>query len=197
MRWQVWLWCWALALCGGCQRQQPQRAENVNAAVAQESETSGADKMSIKLTSEVFPAGGLIPAQYTCAGPNLSPPLAWTDVPAAAKSLALIADDPDAPRGTWVHWVVYNLPPATKELPAGVPAQATIMGGGRQGQNDFGQIGYGGPCPPSGTHRYYFKLYALNTQLNLPAGASKQDLLKAMYGHILDEGQLLGRFGQQ
>lgn len=197
MGWKIWLWGCALALCCGCQRGQPQRpGDNVNAGTEASSETNGAERMTIKLTSSAFQAGGLIPAQYTCAGPNGSPPLAWTDVPAAAKSLALIVDDPDAPRGTWVHWVVYDLPPATKELPAGVPAQEAITGGGRQGKNDFGQVGYGGPCPPSGTHRYNFKLYALNTALNLPAGASKQDLLKAMYGHILDEGQLPGRFGK-
>lgn len=196
MCWKICLWCCVLVLHCSCQRNQSPPADNANAA-AQQEETNGADKMTIKLTSGAFQAGGLIPAQYTCVGQKGSPPLAWTDVPAAAKSLALIVDDPDAPRGTWVHWVVYDLPSATKELPAGVPAQETLAGGGRQGKNDFGQVGYGGPCPPSGTHRYYFKLYALNAELNLPAGATKQDLLKAMYGHILDEGQLVGRFGKQ
>ncbi len=194
MGWKILLYCCVLMLCCSCQRRQSP-ADNANAA-AQQEETNGAERMTIRLTSSAFQSGGPIPAQYTCMGQNGSPPLVWTDVPAATKSLALIVDDPDAPRGTWVHWVVYDLPPATKELPAGVPAREALVGGGRQGKNDFGQVGYGGPCPPSGTHRYYFKLYALNAELNLPAGASKQDLLKAMYGHILDEGQLLGRFSK-
>jgi hypothetical protein len=146
------------------------------------------------LTSEAFQEGGLIPVEYTCAGANVSPPLAWSDVPAEAKALALVVDDPDAPRGTWVHWVVYDLPASARGLPARVPAEAALAGGGRQGRNDFGQTAYGGPCPPGGTHRYYFKLYALNAALNLPPGATKQELLKAMYGHILDQGQLMGRF---
>ena len=151
--------------------------------------------MTIKLTSSAFAEGELIPAKFTCSGENVSPPLAWTNVPPEAKSLALVVDDPDAPRGTWVHWVAYNLPPTTKELTEGIPAQESIASGGQQGKNDFGKLGYGGPCPPPGaTHRYYFKLYALNTELTLPAGATKQDLLKAMYGHIIDQGQLLGRF---
>lgn len=194
MRWKICLWCCVLVLCGACRRGQPQRPEGDSNAAS--GETNGAERMTIKLTSSTFQEGGLIPAEYTCNGRNGSPPLAWTDVPAGTKSLALVVDDPDAPRGTWVHWVVYDLPPATKELAASVPTQDTLVGGGRQGKNDFGQVGYGNPCPPSGTHRYYCKLYALNATLNLPAGATKQELLKAMYGHILDEGQLMGRFGK-
>jgi Raf kinase inhibitor-like YbhB/YbcL family protein len=200
MIWKIGLWCCAALLCCGCQRNQAPPGENTNAtnanATTQQAEGNGAEKMSIKLTSSAWQEGGMIPAQYTCDGQNISPPLAWSDVPNDAKTLALIADDPDAPRGTWVHWVVYNLPAATKELPEGVPAQETAAGG-RQGKNDFGKLGYGGPCPPSGTHRYYFKLYALNTELSLPSSATKQDLLKAMYGHILDEGQLMGRYKKQ
>src|SRR5205085_2382634 len=200
MIWKICLWCCAALLCCGCQRSQAPSAENANAtnanAATQQAEGNGAEKMTIKLTSSAFQEGGMIPAQYTCDGKNISPPLAWSDVPTEAKTLALIADDPDAPRGTWVHWVSYNLPTATKELPEGIPAQEAAVGG-RQGKNDFGKLGYGGPCPPSGTHRYYFKLYALNTELNLPSGATKQDLLKAMYGHILDEGQLMGRYKKQ
>lgn len=190
---RIGLWCCALLLCCGCQRSQPARVENDNGA-AQQAEGNGAEKMTIKLTSSAFQEGGLIPVQYTCEGQNVSPPLAWEPVPAETRTLALIADDPDAPRGTWTHWVLYNLPPSVKELAAGVPPTAEGAAGARQGKNDFGKLGYGGPCPPSGTHRYYFKLYALNTDLNLPANATKQDLLKAIYGHILDEGQLMGRY---
>ena len=195
MSWRIWLWCGALVLCCGCQRGQVGAGGNDNAEG--ERGTAGAEKRTIKLTSRAFQEGGAIPAQYTCDGQNVSPPLAWGDVPAETKSLALVADDPDAPRGTWVHWVVYNLPAATKELPEGVPAAGELAGGGRQGRNDFGQTAYGGPCPPAGTHRYYFKLYALNATLDLPVGATRQDLLRAMYGHILDEGQLMGRYRKQ
>ena len=200
MIWKIRLWGCAALLCCACQRGPAPQVENANAtnanAATQQAEGNGAEKMSIKLTSSAFQEGGMIPAQYTCDGRNISPPLAWSDVPSDAKTLALIADDPDAPRGTWVHWVVYNLPAAVKELAENAPPQEAAAGG-RQGKNDFGKFGYGGPCPPSGTHRYYFKLYALNTELNLPGGATKQDLLKAMYGHILDEGQLMGRYKKQ
>ncbi|MFL6211396.1 MAG: YbhB/YbcL family Raf kinase inhibitor-like protein [Pyrinomonadaceae bacterium] len=194
MLWKICLWCFAFMLCCSCHRNQPQGGENANGAAEQQAGAGGAERRTIKLTSTAFQEGGMIPVQYTCAGANVSPPLAWGDVPAETKALALVVDDPDAPRGTWVHWVAYNLSPATKTLPENVPALEALAGGGQQGKNDFGKLGYGGPCPPDGTHRYYFKLYALNAELNLPAGATKQDLLKAMYGHILDEGQLLGRF---
>ena len=195
MSWKVWLWCGALVLCCGCQRGQLGAGGNDNAAA--ERGAAGAEKRTIKLTSRAFQEGGAIPAQYTCDGQNVSPPLAWGDVPAETKSLALVADDPDAPRGTWVHWVIYNLPASTRELPEGMPASGELAAGGRQGRNDFDQTAYGGPCPPAGTHRYYFKLYALNTTLDRPIGATRQDLLRAMYGHILDEGQLMGRYKKQ
>jgi hypothetical protein len=163
----------------------------VNGGVAE----TGAEKRTIKVTSSAFQEGGAIPVQYACTGENASPPLAWAGVPAEAKTLALVLDDPDVPVTPFVHWVVYNLPAATVELPTGVPKQADLAGGGRQGRNGLLKIGYTGPCPPPGpAHRYYFKLYALNTTLDLPAGATKQDLMKAMYGHIIDEGQLMGRF---
>ncbi|MFQ5798082.1 MAG: YbhB/YbcL family Raf kinase inhibitor-like protein [Bacteroidota bacterium] len=149
--------------------------------------------MDIKMTSGAFEEGGMIPKQYTCDGPDVSPPLVWSSVPNGTKSLALICDDPDAPMGTWVHWVLFNLPPDIKELPEKVAPQKTLANGARQGTNDFRKIGYGGPCPPSGTHRYYFKLYALDTEINLEAGATKKELLKAMEGHILAEGQLMGK----
>lgn len=151
--------------------------------------------MSLKLTSPAFAEGQPIPAKYTGDGPDVSPPLQWSGVPAGAKSLALICDDPDAPVGTWVHWVLYGLPASATELPENVPPQETLPSGARQGVNDFGRVGYGGPAPPPGKpHRYYFKLYALDTELNLKPKATKQELLRAMQGHILAEGQLMGTY---
>jgi hypothetical protein len=150
--------------------------------------------MKITINSTAFKEGGMIPKRYTCDGPNISPPLSWDSVPGGTKSLALICDDPDAPRGTWVHWVIFNLPANTKELSENIPPQQTFPNGAKQGRNDFGKIGYGGPCPPGGTHRYYFKLFALDNEINLEAGATKAELLKAMEGHILAEGQLMGRY---
>ena len=150
--------------------------------------------MVIKVTSSAFEEGGMIPRKYTCDGADVSPPLAWTGIPEGAKTIALINDDPDAPMGTWVHWVLFNLPARIQEIHEAIPAEKELTNGARQGRNDFRKIGYGGPCPPGGTHRYYFKLYALDTVLNLPAGATKAELLKAMEGHILEEGQLMGRY---
>jgi Raf kinase inhibitor-like YbhB/YbcL family protein len=150
--------------------------------------------MAITLTSTAFSEGAPIPSDYTCDGADISPPLAWSEVPSGTQSLALIVDDPDAPRGTWVHWVLYNVPATVTELPPNVPLERSLPNGAKQGRNDFGKIGYGGPCPPRGTHRYYFKLYALDTQLALDAGATKQELLDAMAGHILAEGQLMGTY---
>lgn len=150
--------------------------------------------MDIKLRSTAFEEGGMIPKQYTCDGKDISPPLAWESVPDSTKSIALICDDPDAPMGTWVHWVLYNLPANIKELPENIPTQKILENGAKQGTNDFRNIGYGGPCPPGGTHRYYFKIYALETVLTLEAGATKTKLLKAMEGHILAEGELMGKY---
>jgi len=150
--------------------------------------------MAIKLVSSAFQEGGMIPADYTCDGRDISPPLSWSGVPEKAVTLALICDDPDAPLGTWVHWVLYNLPASVRELPAGVPPDERLANGAVQGRNDFRRLGYGGPCPPGGTHRYYFKLYALDKALDLKPGATKKELLKAMEGHVLAEGQLMGRY---
>jgi hypothetical protein len=150
--------------------------------------------MDIKITSSVFQDGGMIPAKYTCDGADVSPPLQWDTVPEGTKSIALICDDPDAPMGTWVHWVLFNLPADTRELAEDVPPDKTLPTGARQGTSDFGRIGYGGPCPPSGTHRYFFKIYALGAKLDLPAGTRKNDLVKAMQGHILTQGQLIGKY---
>ena len=150
--------------------------------------------MEIKITSSAFEEGGMIPAKYTCDGADVSPPLQWDAVPQGSKSIALICDDPDAPMGTWVHWVLFNLPAETKELAENIPPVETLPNGARQGLSDFGRIGYGGPCPPGGTHRYFFKIYALDTEIGLEAGANKRQLLKAMEGHILEQGQLVGKY---
>jgi len=159
-----------------------------------EPETKGEEMMDIKVTSTAFEEGGMIPAQYTADGADVSPPLAWSGIPEGTQSLALICDDPDAPMGTWVHWVLYNLPATMTGLPENVSADAELAGGGLHGVNDFRRYGYGGPAPPSGTHRYYFKLYALDMMLDVQPGLNKDELLKAMEGHILAEGQLMGRY---
>jgi Raf kinase inhibitor-like YbhB/YbcL family protein len=194
MRWKVYLWCGVLVLSCACQRNQTQRGDNANGAAVRATEAGGGEKVQIKVTSAAFEEGGVIPAEYTCDGRNVSPPIAWEGVPPRAKTIALVADDPDAPRGTWVHWVLFNLPAGERGLAEGVPATETLASGARHGKNDFGGAGYGGPCPPSGTHRYYFKLYALDAALNLPSGATKEQLLKALEGHVVGEGQLMGRY---
>jgi Raf kinase inhibitor-like YbhB/YbcL family protein len=158
--------------------------------------TRGGVNMAIAVTSAAFTEGGMIPKEYTCDGRDISPPLAWTGVPEGAKSLAIICDDPDAPVGTWVHWVLFNIPATADELPQGIPGDKLLENGARHGINDFRKFGYGGPCPPGGTHRYYFKLYALDTELAKEPGITKAELLKAMEGHILSEGQLMGRYAR-
>ena len=147
--------------------------------------------MTIQLTSPAFSEGGAIPKKFTCDADNVSPQLAWSGVPSETKSLVLIVDDPDAPSGDWVHWVLYDLPPELTGLAEG------IKGVGVDGVNDFRKPGYGGPCPPRGSnHRYFFKLYALDTRLNLKPGASKAEVEKDMGGHILAQGQLVGIYGR-
>ncbi len=148
------------------------------------------------LQSSAFKQGEMIPARYTCKGEDVSPPLSWNDAPQGTKTFALIADDPDAPMGTWVHWVIYNIPASVKSLPEGVAPERKLKDGTLQGLNDFRKIGYGGPCPPSGVHRYFFKLYALDTKLDLPAGATKAELLNVMKGHILAQAELMGKFAK-
>jgi Raf kinase inhibitor-like YbhB/YbcL family protein len=149
----------------------------------------------------------MIPKEFTCDGADRSPPLEWSGVPESAKALVLICDDPDAPAGTWAHWVVVELPPETRSLPGGITTEPTTSAEPksaagaatailRQGKNDFGKIGYGGPCPPSGTHRYFFRLYALDTQTDLDAGANRSAALKAIEGHILAEGRLMGKYAR-
>jgi len=156
---------------------------------------------SIKLVSGAFEHGAGIPRRYTCEGDDLSPPLAWSGVPAGTRSLALIVDDPDAPdpaapRMTWVHWVLYNLPPATTQLAQGV-APAELPAGTLQGKNDWKRTGYGGPCPPIGRHRYFHKLYALDTTLPDLKQPTKDELLKAMQGHVLALAELVGTYQKE
>lgn len=161
-------------------------------ACAGDSSEKGGIPMTIEITSSAFKDGAPIPKKYSG---SISPPLRWTGVPDGTKSLALICDDPDAPMGTWVHWVLYALPPDLNELPEGVPAVETLEGGGDHGTNDFKGLGYGGPSPPPGKpHRYYFKLYALDIELDLGPGARKKDVVKAMKGHILAQGELMGTY---
>lgn len=162
---------------------------------APQESSSGEAPMSIQVTSTAFEPGKAIPKAYTGDGADRSPPLRWSEPPAGTKSIALICDDPDAPRGTWVHWVLYNLPPDSQALEEGVPTTETLASGAKQGKNDFGNIGYGGPAPPKGKpHRYFFKLYALSEIVDLPPGATKAQLMDAMKGHILAEGQLMGTY---
>ena len=151
--------------------------------------------MNIQLASSAFTEGAAIPRKHTCDDRDASPPLRWSGVPEHAKTLALICDDPDAPAGIWVHWVLYNVPATVTELPEGVLATEVVLGGAKQGVNDFQRIGYGGPCPPRGKpHRYYFRLYALDAELSLKPRATKRDVVNAMQGHILAEGQLIGAY---
>lgn len=149
----------------------------------------------MELTSTAFQYMQPIPTEYTCEGKDISPPLAWTGAPAGTRSFALIVDDPDAPGGVWTHWVVFDLPADTSELAEDTAKSQYITGNAKQGLNDFKHLGYGGPCPPSGKrHRYFFKLYALDTMLDLKPGASKKEVEAAMAKHILAQGQLVGTY---
>ena len=151
----------------------------------------------IRIESSAFREGQPIPAAYTADGRDVSPPLAWSGVPADAASLALVCEDPDAPRGTWIHWVFYDLSPALTGLPEGVPPVEKPAPGGVHGTNDFGRLGYGGPAPPSGTHRYFFRLYALDSRLGLAPGATRKQLSRAMEGHVRAEGELMGTYSRR
>lgn len=150
--------------------------------------SSSRNIQSMKISSTAFAEGELIPVIYTCKGKDINPPIQIADIPPGAKSLAFIMEDPDAPMGTWVHWVMWNIPSSTVRI-----SENSVPSGAVQGKNSWGKNEYGGPCPPSGVHRYFFKVYALNTMLSLPASSGKKDLEKAMKGHIIGEGQLMGR----
>ncbi|MFW6112342.1 MAG: YbhB/YbcL family Raf kinase inhibitor-like protein [Chloroflexota bacterium] len=154
--------------------------------------------MSFSLSSAAFKEGERIAPKYTCKGQGISPPLRWENPPEYSETFALIADAPDAPGGVFTHWVVFNLPASTYELPAAIPAQEALPGGALQGKNDFGRIGYGGPCPPPGPAPHYrFTLYALDKALDLKAGARREDVVDMMQGHILAQAQLTGTYKRQ
>ena len=160
-------------------------------------EPRGGAVMQLKLESPDFASGGMIPKQFTCDGADSSPALEWSDPPGGTKSFALVVDDPDAPVGNWVHWVVFDLPANLRTLARNVPKKEEMADGSRQGRNDFGKIGYGGPCPPPGApHRYFFRIYALDTKLNLKPGATKKDVETAKQGHVLAEAEWMGRFSR-
>jgi Raf kinase inhibitor-like YbhB/YbcL family protein len=159
---------------------------------------SSSRALDLDVESPVFSPGFPIPRDYTADGTNTSPPLRWSDPPEGTASFALICDDPDAPRGTFTHWVLFNLPRDLRELPPGIPPNPDLSSGARQGTNDFGHIGYGGPAPPPGPpHRYFFKLYALDVRLGAPAGATRDQVLQAMRNHQLAEGRLFGVYGRE
>lgn len=152
--------------------------------------------MGIQITSPLFKDGGPIPDRFTCDDLDMSPPIEWTNLPEGTKSVAIICDDPDAPVKTWVHWVIFNIPADVTRLPENVPPERELENGAKQGMNDFHKIGYDGPCPPSGTHRFFFKIYALDTILDLPAGVSKRHLMIAMEDHVLAEAHLMGTYAR-
>ena len=181
------LFCFFLSICliaGGSGMLQAKDHINMT--------PKGGKTMEIKSSS--FQHEAMIPAHYTCDGRNISPPLSWNGAPEKTKSFALICDDPDAPVGLWVHWVLFDIPASVNALPENVSRNEEIAGLGKNGKNTSKRFGYDGPCPPGGTHRYYFKLYALDTMLNMKPGLTKDDLLKAMKGHVLAEAQLMGRY---
>ncbi|HPO84539.1 MAG TPA: YbhB/YbcL family Raf kinase inhibitor-like protein [Candidatus Hydrogenedentes bacterium] len=185
---------WLLFSCGKSDAKL--ESNNLSSSYTTTSGTTsveGGDVVKIQLTSSAFKNGEKIPSKYTGDGENVSPPLAWQGAPQGTKSFALICDDPDAPVGTWVHWVIFNVPANTTELKEGIPATKELPDGTRQGLNDFLKVGYGGPAPPPGKpHRYFFRLYALDCVLNLKAECKKSELVKAMQGHILGSGELVG-----
>jgi Raf kinase inhibitor-like YbhB/YbcL family protein len=158
---------------------------------------NGAPPMTLHLSSSAIPNGGDIPRRFTCDGDDISPALSWNDPPAKTAAFALIVDDPDAPSGTWTHWILYDLPGSARKLPEDVAKDPQLSGGGHQGRNSFRRIGYGGPCPPRGpAHRYFFRIYALDSATNLPPGASRDQLEHAMDGHVLASGELMGRYAR-
>ena len=151
--------------------------------------------MDFKLTSAAFSHEGSIPAKYTGDGPDVSPPLAWTDPPAGTKGFVLICDDPDAPAGTWVHWVIYDIPAGTRSMEEGIPKKKTVLNSAKQGSNDFHKTGYDGPAPPRGKpHRYFFKLYAVDMETGLAPNATKAHVLQTISGHVLAEAELMGTY---
>lgn len=192
---------WLLTLAFGCgvtapgpQAQTPPAPPPSSPAGSSVSESGLPD---LRLRSPAFAEGEAIPREYTCDGPDRSPPLRWEPPPPGARSLVLIVDDPDAPGGRFIHWVLYAIPPDRTELPEGIPQEPEVEGIGKQARNDFGRMGYGGPCPPPGSaHRYRFVLYALDIVPDLPPGASPAQVEQALQGHIQAVGRLTGRYGR-
>jgi Raf kinase inhibitor-like YbhB/YbcL family protein len=155
--------------------------------------------MKFEITSDAFDSGQVIPTQYTCDGHNISPPLRWSGVPNQVQSFTLIVEDPDAPSGTFDHWILFNIPGASTELPEAIPGSALLENGMKQGINGFGHIGYGGPCPPQGddSHRYFFRLFALDIEISAREGASKHEVKRAMEGHVIAEGSCIGTYARR
>jgi Raf kinase inhibitor-like YbhB/YbcL family protein len=183
-----------ILVIGGC---QPGPTPTSAPSAAPQEEEIGEQEVAFKLTSTAFVHEAPIPSKYTCDGEDISPPLEWSDPPADARAFAIIMDDPDAPVGTWVHWVLYDLPAGTRMLPEAVSSDAELPDGSRHGENSWRRTDYGGPCPPSGVHRYFFKLYALDVALDLDAGATKEELLQAMEGHVLAQTELMGTYTRE
>jgi Raf kinase inhibitor-like YbhB/YbcL family protein len=181
----------------GCGSSATRTSTPAAPAATSAASAQGDQAMAFELSSTAFAPGESIPVKFTCDGDDTSPPLQWSDPPQGTQSFALIVDDPDAPAGTWVHWVLYNLPAESRSLPGDVPPDSVLTDGSRHGQNNWRRLGYGGPCPPSGTHRYFFKLYALDKAPDLEAGATKDELLKAMEGHIVDQTEVMGVYSRQ
>ena len=182
-----------LVFVAGCDSRQTDSQSKEAPEMAQEDVMSGQQTdASFVLTSSAFAQGESIPAQYSCDDADISPPLAWSGAPAGVESFALVMDDPDAPARVWVHWVIFNIPASVTGLPEAVPAQARLADGSIQGTNSWQRSGYGGPCPPGGQHRYFFKLYALDSGLALDSAATKSDLLNALKGRVLAQTELMG-----
>ncbi len=187
------------AACGGNAAGEVSEAtipQDEGEAIASEAEGLPEGREAMNLQSPAFEPEDLIPARYSCDGEDISPELNWSGAPPETASFVLIADDPDAPAGTWVHWVLYDLPPSLSGLPEAVPAVESLDGGGTHGENSWRRLGYGGPCPPGGTHRYFFKLYALDSVLGLPPGATKAEVLQAIEGRVLGQTELMGRYSR-
>jgi Raf kinase inhibitor-like YbhB/YbcL family protein len=178
-------------ILASCSSSTTTTAQPSATSISESESTATEATMSLTLTSDAFANGQSIPAKYSCVGKNISPALAWNEPPAGTQSFALIVDDPDAPAGTWVHWVLFNIPVSTLSLDESMDTSAMSAG-----RNSSGKMSYDGPCPPSGTHRYFFKLYALDSTLSLSPGATKEQLLTAMKGHILAQGELMGTFSK-
>lgn len=184
-----------LGLPSACAAPESTPGSVPDSSAAQES-SSEEGTHEFVVESSAYLDGDEIPTRFTCEGEDLSPPIAWNGVPEDAISFALIMEDPDAPIGTWVHWVVYNLPAETIDLSAGVGSGPGLPDGALHGRNDWGDAAYGGPCPPGGTHRYFIYVFALDTVLDLPAGASSADVRDTMKGHILGQAQLMGKYSR-